>query len=300
MSPFDLRGPEFLLFYLIVSTIALVGLFTSRRWVEPSGPIKVDLSDPYVIAYLRGGKNELLRVSTISLIHRGLLKVSGTNVSMTSPHVADGVRIPLERELLSHFKESREASSVFSEAHFSSGAEPYGQSLERLGLLPDDAVRTSRRRILGLALVVLWGVAGIKIVVALSRGRTNIGFLILLSILFAFAAYKVTHDRLTFRGKAMLGDLQLLFGSLRDRVSTGFNPNELALLAAVFGIAALPISAFPYAQTLYPKAASSRNFWDGSSNSSCGSSGGCGSGGDAGGGGGCGGGGGGGCGGCGS
>src|SRR5213080_838945 len=135
MSPFDLRGPEFLLFYLIVSTIALVGLFTSRRWVEPSGPIKVDLSDPYVIAYLRGGKNELLRVSTISLIHRGLLKVSGTNVSMTSPHVADGILIPLERELLSHFNESMEASSVISEPYFSSRPKTYFYSSHTLGVL---------------------------------------------------------------------------------------------------------------------------------------------------------------------
>jgi uncharacterized protein (TIGR04222 family) len=295
MSPFDLRGPEFLLFYLVLGAIVLGALVASRRLTEPSGPIKADLSDPYLIAFLRGGKNELLRVTTISLIHRGLLKVDGTKVSAASSHAADSVRNPLEQELLLYFKQPREASSVFSEANVSLPSEQYESSLEALGLLPNQWVRDRRARMLGLALCVLWGVAIIKIFVALSRGHSNIGFLIILAAVFGFAAFLLARPRLTLRGKAMLDDLRFLFGGLRSRLEATLTSNDVTLLAAVFGVAAIPLMVFPYARTLYPKAVAAGE----SSSSSCGATTSCGSS-DGGGGGSCGGGGcGGGCGGCG-
>jgi len=55
MSPFDLRGPEFLLFYAILGVLVSGVLYTSRRRIDPPGEVKVDMSDPYLIAFLRGG-----------------------------------------------------------------------------------------------------------------------------------------------------------------------------------------------------------------------------------------------------
>jgi uncharacterized protein (TIGR04222 family) len=294
MSPFDLRGPEFLLFYLVLGVIVLAALHVSRRLAEPTETIKVDLSDPYLIACLRGGTNEVLRVSTISLIHRGLLQVSGTLVSIASPQAIDGIRNPVERELLLYFNQPREASSVFSDPRFPSLIERYNQYLENYGLLPNRWVRANRERLLGVGLLVLWGVALIKIVVALSRGHTNLGLLLLLSILFGFFAFKLVLPRLTLRGKAMLADMRVLFSGLTVRPATSFTPADVALLAAVFGAAAIPVSVFPHALTLYPKAAATESI-SGRAGSSCGSVSSCSSSGGCGGGG-CGGG----CGGCGS
>jgi len=289
MSPFDLRGPQFLVFYLILGTLVLVLLFMLRRLTDPVGSVKVDMSNPYLIAFLRGGKNEVLRVATISLVHRKLLQVSDTLVSITSPRVADSVRIPVERQLLLYFANTSEGVSAFSDPGCSFAAESYSESLQELGLLPNDSIRTRRLQVLGLALGLLLGVAVIKIVVALSRGRTNVGFLILLAAIFGFAAARVACPRLTVRGRAILNDLRFLFGPLNSRPSTSLGYNDVALLAAVFGINAVPLVVFAYARTLYPKAAAS-------SGSSCGA--GCGSaGGDSGSG--CGGSCGGGCGGCG-
>jgi uncharacterized protein (TIGR04222 family) len=292
MSPFDLRGPQFLVFYLTLGTLVVTLLFMLRRLIDPAGAVKVDMSDPYLIAFLRGGKDELVRVATISLVHRKLLQVSDTLVSVTSSGVADSVRIPIERQLLLYFANSSEGVSAFSDPGCTFAAEAYSESLEKLGLLPDDTLRTRRLQILGLALALLLGVAFIKITIALSRGHANIGFLILLAGMFGFAAVKMTCPRLTVRGRAILDDLRFLFGPLNSLSSTNLSHNDVALLAAVFGINAVPLIVFPYARTLYPKAAASFG-------SSCGA--GCGSiGGDSGGGGGCGGGGcGGGCGGCG-
>src|SRR5258707_10105630 len=74
MSPFDLRGPQFLVFYLILGTLVVTLLFMLRRLIDPAGPVKVDMSDPYLIAFLRGGENQILRVPTISLVHRNYFK----------------------------------------------------------------------------------------------------------------------------------------------------------------------------------------------------------------------------------
>ena len=123
MSPFDLRGPEFLVFYLVLGVLVVILLFNFRRLIDPASSIKVDMSDPYLIAFLRGGKNELIRVATISLVHRKLLKVEGTKVSATSPGAAKSVRIPIERELLLYFRTASEGVSAFSEAGCASEAE---------------------------------------------------------------------------------------------------------------------------------------------------------------------------------
>jgi hypothetical protein len=48
-----------------------------RRAGESAEPPAVNLSDPYLIAYLRGGKNEVLRIATVTLIDRGYLTVLG-------------------------------------------------------------------------------------------------------------------------------------------------------------------------------------------------------------------------------
>ena len=65
MSPFDLRGPQFLVFYLILGTLVVTLLFMLRRLIDPAGAVKVDMSDPYLIAFLRGtilSKNEMTLV----------------------------------------------------------------------------------------------------------------------------------------------------------------------------------------------------------------------------------------------
>ncbi len=82
MNPFDLAGPQFLLFYLAFGGCVLLVLNLIRRARESSDSSKVTLTDPYLIAYLRGGKNEALRLGTVSLIDRGLLVVRGFTASL--------------------------------------------------------------------------------------------------------------------------------------------------------------------------------------------------------------------------
>ena len=58
MFPYNLNGPEFLLFYLILSIVVIGTMIYLQRNSESGGAPKADLSDPYLIAYLRGGKTK--------------------------------------------------------------------------------------------------------------------------------------------------------------------------------------------------------------------------------------------------
>ena len=75
MNPFDLTGPQFLLFYLIFAGLVISGLVFWRRRAESSASMpRIDLSDPYLIAYLRGGEKEVLRVAKYASSSTGLRK----------------------------------------------------------------------------------------------------------------------------------------------------------------------------------------------------------------------------------
>jgi len=272
-------------FYLALGAAVLAVLGFLRHTGEVDDPPLVNLADPYLIAYLRGGKNETVRVATTSLIDRGLLTVAGSSVSVAPGRSSEELRVPIEKSLVIFFRKTADAASAFK-ASWQSETESYERELIRLDLQPGAQSKTSQTLRGGIGIAFLWTVALVKILVALQRGRSNIQFLIILAILFAVMAWKIATPRLTRKGLAMVTSLRILFRALQDRAATllpGRNPNELLLLAAVFGVSTIPAGAFPYTKSLYPKATS-----DGSS---CGSS--CGSG--------CGGGGcGGGCGGCGS
>src|SRR5262245_9138943 len=100
MNPFDLRGPEFLVFYLILSTIVIGVLILSRRAAEFGNIPKTDVSDPYLIAYLRGGKGETLRLATLSLIERRLLSAQDQTLQATASSFSHYITNPVEEKLL--------------------------------------------------------------------------------------------------------------------------------------------------------------------------------------------------------
>jgi uncharacterized protein (TIGR04222 family) len=287
MNPFDLPGPEFLFFYAVFATVVVTAAYLLTRQREGMTVPKIGFDDPYRIAFLRGGKNDALRIATFSLIDRGLLDAKEDRVCVTRDDAAELVRHPLEKAVLSHFRTEADATSIFTATTLARSCDEFERDLTGLGLLPDAAENLARSRRAFVAAFALLGVATVKVGVALSRGRSNVWFLVILCAVAVYGAYKATHPFRTTRGSALLADVRAMLAGLKDRsafIQPGGVNNEAALLAAVFGIGALPEKSFPYLKRLYPKAASSS-----SSGSVCGAA--CGSS--------CGGGCGGGCGGCG-
>jgi uncharacterized protein (TIGR04222 family) len=303
MNPFDLRGPQFLVFYIALIVVVKLALMVWRGRVEATGPASPpDLADPYLIAYLRGGQAEAVRVGVVSLIDRGLLRqVSEDLVVVADASGEERVRRPFERALLHAFRLPTQAWKVLARgvsASLDRVSDGLKEELQRLGLLSAGSHQLAMLgpTLAGAALLV--AVSGAKIQVALSRGRHNIGFLIVLTVVGVIVTLCTLTQRRTALGRQALMLAKRRFLGLRARAAElepGGATNEAVLLAALFGLGALPALSYPYTRHLFPRATEgSASGAGGCGGSGCGGS--SGGGGDGGGGGGgCGGG----CGGCG-
>jgi len=305
MNPFDLPGTLFLPLYLLFGIGVTLVVVAIRNSMEPAEGPRLNLSDPYPIAYLRGGSGEVLRLATVSLVGGNFLKVEDDKITLPGGTEKKGTHPKIEAEVLQFFSFYDDPKQLFERQAALAVAETYKQRLTDLGLLPDDALRQRRMMLFGAAVAVLWGTALFKIVLALERGRHNIGFLIVLALIFTPVLYKLCTPKRTQLGKKVLKDLKtLLAGSLKTAKShNGRGPrDETLLLAAVFGTATVAALGYGWIKQIYPKAMVNQLGVETSCGSSCGSSS-CGSSGDSGGGSSCSSsscGGGGGCGGCGS
>lgn len=291
MNPFDWRGPNFLLFYFVLAIVTIVVSVRARKRHEREqmerNPRRAPLDDPYLIASLRDGPGEVVRLACVSLLDRGLLKMDDWRMSTTDTGKKTATRRPIEQKILTTCTYGKNFQSVNGDKEVMNLARAYDHDLERLRFLADAEIRGVRRRIFGVGAVILALTAAIKVMVAFSRGRTNVGFLIFGSLLALFFLIGACFPRRTVAGDTMLDELKNLFQSLKLRpLRTGGVSNDVVLLAAVYGATALPVATFPWANNLRIQPTSSSSSGDGSSSSSCGSS--------------CGGGCGGGCGGCGS
>lgn len=300
MNPFNFSGPEFLFFFLIFIGVVNIALRMWHRHVEANGPMpKLDLSDPYRIAYLRGGAAEALKVAAFALIDRGLLKVSTTNDELTSaPNAEELVRRPIEKSVLALFRKPTDVTRLFENAELNTACKQYLQELTDARLLYGSGPQPHRFASVLSASGAIGGVAGIKLLLAIQRGKSNIMFLLILAAVGIFFAWASMISRRSGLGLRFLKDQRTLFGRLQKQaqfIKPGGGSADAVILAALFGLTALPANAFPFVKKLFPQPSSSNG------GSSCGSGGGSDggiSGGNDGGSSGCGGGGG--CGGCGS
>jgi uncharacterized protein (TIGR04222 family) len=311
----NMRGPEFLIFYAVVAVLAIVWALRcswtsddTRRMDVPQLPVEFD---PFEIAYLRGGVPELGRLIILDLIARkylqaaqvkGFLGSSKRMISAAPGHPETSYLDSQERIVFQWLKGGRDAEKIFPELprilESTACVQHYQQELEERRLLSTEGQRGRVWRAIFPALCLLAGLAAYKLFVALSRGKTNVLFLIGLSILSIVCLVAFSRPRrLTTMGRAYLEHLQTALGTLKGRVSqlaAGGVNDHLILAVSAFGIATLQGTGYAYYPEMFKRAAQQSTSGCGSSSGSgCGASSGCGSG--------CGGGGcgGGGCGGCG-
>jgi uncharacterized protein (TIGR04222 family) len=291
MNPFDLPGPQFLAFYAVLAVASGVFLWINRHHKEDKKNVSApELTDPYLVAYLRAGEGEVWRLATIRLVDRALLQADGATITTAPDAKPEDAQNEVERATLEWFRKPQDAISIVQESgspRLRRLTSPYEKRLVELGLMPDKAARQRHRARFGAVACILAAVAGIKILMALDRGNKNVVLLILLAGFALIALYHIEIPVRTVRGRAVIEDLKKLFSRLHQPglLQPGKSSAEVMWMAAVYGWGAL---AFSHVERLYPKA--QRGAQPGGSGGGCGSS--CGS---SCGGGGCGGG----CGGCG-
>lgn len=322
----DMYGPYFLLLYFVV-IVATVGfsIFKSRQIMsgtpgQGGNRLIPTRPDPYEIAYLRGGVNEVVRLVVFELIQTRRLTMDPKSSKLVAAddegsNTGAPELTPVKRSVLSFYATPQYAYKIFGSSalgEMAASCRTYEDDLLRHGLVVTDAMRGAayRVRLNGIGVILLLG--GYKLTAALVTGHANVGFLILFAILgVALEVTGTKLPRLTAEGQAYLRRLQTAFASLKRRRSNpiavqpadswfpGSSPahagdvDDIVLTVGVFGFSALAGT---------PQAAYAQIFGQAASTSGCGSTGSCGSTsgcGSSSGGGGDGGGGGGGCGGCG-
>lgn len=297
MNPFDLRGPEFLGFYMVFATVVIVATWLVRRAMDGGGALP-RISDPYAITLMRADREEAVKTALLALHERGAVVVDGRKATPAdAAQFAPGLEAALGRRL------ARNPS--WTGAEHDSGVRAALDAMESglvaKGLLPGSTTLAKRRALLITSELLVVGVAATKIAIALSRGRTNVLFLVVLAATAAVVTWWVSRSRTTSLGDRVVGDVRKLLLGQRRILRRAAHPDPedwsamVALLAAVDGLAVVPGTS-AVRRALWPppppSAATSSSSSCGAFFSSCGLSGGGSS---------CGGGcGGGGCGGCGS
>jgi len=250
LNPFDFSGFEFLGFYMVLIVGTAVACRVVRRQVlEPVEEARAaDLApgiatDPYQVAYLRGGRNELIRVAVVSLIERGMLNTEGDKLVLADKEAAAKTRRPLDKTILMAVAVDGNPQQLYANSLVAREADLHAAPLEQLGVLPDDDCRRKSCVLCVAGVSFLWLVAATKIAVAVARGHSNILFLIVLAVTCVPVLILATCARTTRLGQETCRSLRDLFSGLhgrRDGLRLSQTTSELTFLAAVFGIAALP------------------------------------------------------------
>lgn len=320
----NMYGPTFLLVYAVLIVFLIVihrYRLKALDWTAKMPLPQIPASpDPYEIAYLRGGENEVARSVIFALTQRGFLLhtkdfIRNQSTFSKTDKVQDvNLLSRMEREVLYYFAESKSAFEIFQSNGIAEVVKnhclQYEGKLLNEHLLNPPEIKSAAERNAGIAAIVILAIGCFKLFAALSHGRTNVLFLIIMAIVGLLVLYFTTRvPRLSHRGRAYLDALQIAFFNLKNPTKTNTNiktpqpsptfaaVDPLLLGVGVFGVGALMGTNYDYFQDSFRKSA----MQDGGSSSTssgcgagCGSS--CSSGGSCGGGGGCGGGG---CGGCG-
>ena len=300
VNPFDWSGPWFLLAYLIFGLLVYYSvreLLIRQELRNPHAQLSL-ADDPYRIAFLRGGALEAVKIAAIVLVDRGLLRADGPLLETAS---ADSLRFAshdIERDVLRlYLGRQGHSKELAAQADMLPSCRAYQDSLTQQELLVGPPLLRRRERITWPAHYLLLTVAAVKAVIAISRQHYNLLFLALLLAIFLLMLRGLRTQATSWSAQRLLTDLRMLFGRLNmraSRLNAGSSSADMALLAAIFGLGALPLSVYAYVAELYPVP---RHSSDSSSGGTGDSSSGGGDGGGDGGGSGCGGcGGGGGCG----
>lgn len=292
-------GPLFLVLYVVVIGTVIAG----SRWLirqsdetrhEATPPVP-ETPDPYLVAWLRGGTNEVARLALFDLLQQGRIEqvevkrafglVKKQTLRRSIGASGDGLS-PLLNSVWKWLGTEREANTVFKSG-LPEAVAPQTESLqvdcERLGLITREEGLHGQRLIRGAGLLAIAVLGGYKFAVALATGHHNVSFLVILGLGGCAAQLFLARTRrLTDLGRRTLKAMQTAFAGIQKDVPADAAADPRLLLAmGVFGIIALQGTAHGGFYDLYRKSAASSGGCGAGISSSCGSScgGGCGGGG---------------------
>lgn len=234
-----MSGVVFLIFFAIVIIFALIVLALIKSQIDKSDkmnlpPIPANI-DPYEIAYLRGGTNEMARSVVFSLMQKGFIEFKiiekTSDINRVNPQQSVSGLPQIEQTALNWIGEKREAKEVF-DANYGLVTQlenfglNYHRRLESAQMLTNSGMEKQLSIWKWTASFGIFLLALYKIIAAIVHGHFNFIFTIILSLVGVIViASFINLPRLTKLGKAYLERLQLAFENLKLEAQAPYIPN---------------------------------------------------------------------------
>ena len=236
----NMYGPYYLLFFgfIVICAVIILALVKSQfdrsdRLAVPSIPPNLD---PFEIAYLRGGINEVARSVIFSLTQKGCVEIDNT---AAKPVIKKSQNPPNSKSLTSIEQlalgwvgnASREPSEVFNSyglvAQLESYEKVYRGRLEQQQMLTSDADRRTFRSVKWAVYLLILSLGVYKLIAAIAHGHYNI-ILLIIAIVAGLVAARMASKlpRLTKLGKAYLDRLQTAFDNLKYTSQAAYIPSS--------------------------------------------------------------------------
>jgi uncharacterized protein (TIGR04222 family) len=295
----DVSGPVFLGLYAAFAIVVIVAVrrisgSDPRDEAPDAGFLDAD-ADPFAIAYLRGGRHELLRFTIFELVREHALRVATVGKSKTENGVeATGLAAPaaapetLASEILAFCAQPRTTPAILGSTlpmlAEEVGEERYAPGLRARRFLQQSEALARSRTALAIGAGLLLALAGARFVEAALLHHRNVAFLIIELVVAETLLFALGRPaRLTPRGRAYLAKLKLALAPAAALAPNPLGPAAagavaLPLLVAATGFEGLAGTPYASMRTIFPRSSDSCG-------GGCGSSGGDGGGGDGGGGG---------------
>ncbi|MBA3786064.1 MAG: TIGR04222 domain-containing membrane protein [Acidobacteria bacterium] len=293
----NMYGPYFLVFYTLFIISTVIGYRFLRSRLDKTAHFAVPPiphnPDPFEIAFLRGGANELARAIVFSLVQKNLLKILNeekiSRICPTNVKFEKQSLKPIELTALEWFSTNREAKELFQTNGLAQMLKPYYETfqakLEMQHFFPDEEMKRRNNRLTLQAFLIFGGLGAYKFIAALYNGYTNfLGIVIITIIGMLVLGLAAKMPRLTKLGKTYLERLQMAFDRIKPSnhnetsVQTSIPSATFAavdpflLSVGVFGGAALAGTIYGDYNRTFEKAQSQASVSSGACGSGCGSS----------------------------
>ena len=252
-------GISFLVLFIVFIVITLAVLAVAKSNIDKTDKLPIPAIppeiDPFEIAFLRGGENELARSVVFSLVQKGFVEIVNSEKSGTirrvenngDPRSLSGI----EEVALGWVGASREAKEVFGSAGLAERLQRHNAKYEielanRQFLMQEDWKSKARKYGIAAAFVIA-GLGGYKVFAAVLGGRWNVGFTIVLTLIAVVVAMTIGRlPRMTKLGKHYIERLQSAFEDLKLRSQApyiaGGTPQPVAAQAGFAGVDPLLLS----------------------------------------------------------
>ncbi len=251
-------GPYFLILFGFVIFFAVVILALVKAQFDKSDKLGIPAIppniDPYEIAFLRGGTNEVARSVIFSLLQKGFIEID----NIATPAVVKKTLNQPDRKSLNQIElmtlgwlgASREPKEVFGASGLVGQIEVYANSyqgrLEQQQMLTSEEDRMALNPVKWTVYLIIFGLGAYKTFAAIVNENFNIFFLIIFTIVGLIIAAGVSKlPRMTKLGKAYLERLQTAFDNLKytsQRAYIASNEPKVAPQTSFAGVDPLLLS----------------------------------------------------------